>query len=262
MSRKNEDLLGRALPDWKAAISPFDTDFGKVFKGRHVTVTPLDIDAHADGLFASFSKDTTEAIWDYIDGPFDDSRAYADWLRKKTAPRSALFFVVQDKHSKKYEGLVSYLRIVPAEGTIEVGNICLSPALQGTIGATEAMYLMMSWAFSAGYRRYEWKCNALNLKSRRAAQRLGFSYEGVFRQHRVQNGFNRDTAWFAIIDTEWPAVQRAFKTWLADENFDSDGQQRSSLSAATAPLVFAKDPVVVVEGLTLNPFARSTCGIQ
>jgi hypothetical protein len=116
--------------------------------------------------------------------------------------------------------------------------------LQATIGATEAMFLMMQWAFEAGYRRYEWKCNARNLRSRRAAQRLGFSFEGVFRQALVAKGYNRDTAWFATIDAEWPALHTAFTSWLDMSNFDAEGCQYKALSSLTAPVLVARDPAL------------------
>jgi len=136
------------------------------------------------------------------------------------------------------------MRIKPGAGSIEVGHINLSQGLQKTRAATEAMYLLMAWAFEAGYRRYEWKCNAANLGSRRAAERLGFSYEGVFRQAGVVKGRNRDTAWFAAIDSEWPALKSAFETWLAPTNFDANGRQMQSLSDLTAPILVARDPVL------------------
>ena len=140
--------------------------------------------------------------------------------------------------------MASYLRIAPEAGSIEVGNICFGPALQRTKAATEAMYLMMKWAFDAGYRRYEWKCNALNMPSRRAAQRLGFSYEGIFRQALVVKGRNRDTAWFAIIDKEWPALREAYAAWLAPANFTVAGKQRESLADLTRLVRAASDPLV------------------
>jgi RimJ/RimL family protein N-acetyltransferase len=141
--------------------------------------------------------------------------------------------------------VASYLRIAPEAGSIEVGHINLSPELQRTRAATDAMFLMMDWAFEAGYRRYEWKCNALNLGSRRAAERLGFSFEGVFRQAAVIKGRNRDTAWFAAIDSEWPMLKAAFDRWLDPDNFDSDGSQKIALSDLTEPVLVARDPARV-----------------
>ena len=139
-------------------------------------------------------------------------------------------------------GVASFLRISPGAGTIEVGHINMSPALQRTPAATEAMYLMMQWAFEAGYRRYEWKCNAANIPSRRAAQRLGMSYEGVFRQAAIVKGRNRDTAWFAAIDSEWPALKEAFKAWLDSSNFDVNGRQNERLSDLTRLVRPNSDP--------------------
>ena len=141
------------------------------------------------------------------------------------------------------EGVASYLRITPAVGSIEVGHICLSPRLQATVAATEAMFLMMDWAFASGYRRYEWKCDALNLPSRRAAERFGFSYEGTFRQATIYKGRNRDTAWFAMVDRDWPGLQRAYRTWLDPANFDAAGRQRQRLSDLTRPCLVSRDPV-------------------
>ncbi len=152
-------------------------------------------------------------------GRFADEARYADWVRSFEASADPLFYAIRNLETGSWEGVASYLRIAPEAGSIEVGHINFSPALQRTRAATEAMYLMMRWAFEAGYRRYEWKCNALNLGSRRAAERLGLSYEGVFRQAAVVKGRNRDTAWFAAIDAEWPTLKSAFETWLAPENF-------------------------------------------
>jgi RimJ/RimL family protein N-acetyltransferase len=155
-----------------------------------------------------------------------------------------VFFAIHGLQTGRWAGVASYLRITPEAGSIEVGHINLSPELQRTRAATEAMYLMMGRAFEAGYRRYEWKCNALNLGSRRAAQRLGLSYEGVFRQAAVIKGRNRDTAWFAAIDGEWPALKAAFETWLDPANFDDSGRQRRSLAVLTAPTLAARDPAL------------------
>jgi RimJ/RimL family protein N-acetyltransferase len=152
-----------------------------------------------------------------------------------------IFFAIISKKLNKAIGVASYLRIKPNKGSIEIGHINYSPLLQNTTAATEAMYLMMKWAFDNGYRRYEWKCNSLNLKSRKAAQRLGFSYEGVFRQMSINKGRNRDTAWFAIIDKEWQGIERCFIEFLTAENFDDDGKAKVSLSCLTKPLVYKLD---------------------
>ena len=148
---------------------------------------------------------------------------------------------IVEKESGRPLGIASYLRIHPAEGSIEVGHIHFSPLLQRTTSATESMFLMMQWAFEAGYRRYEWKCNALNQASRRAALRLGFSFEGIFRQMMIVKGRNRDTAWFAAIDSEWPALKLAFEHYLDEKNFDEEGRPVTSVSSPTAPLLHKKD---------------------
>jgi RimJ/RimL family protein N-acetyltransferase len=167
----------------------------------------------------------------------------ADWIAEAENSEDPLFFTFAPE-GEEAAGFGSYLRITPAAGSIEVGYLSFSPRLQRSVAATEAMYLMMKWAFEAGYRRYEWKCDALNAASRRAAQRLGLSYEGVFRQATVVKGRNRDTAWFAAIDAEWPALEAAFQTWLAPENFDADGRQKTSLRDLTAPILVARDPAL------------------
>ena len=152
-----------------------------------------------------------------------------------------MFYAVRNLTSGKWEGLASFLRVQPDAGSIEVGYIVFAPQLQKTTSATEAMFLMMRWALEAGYRRYEWKCNALNKASRRAAQRLGFSFEGIFRQMMIVKGRNRDTAWFAAIDREWPALKTAFERYLDEKNFDEEGKPVTSLSSLTAPLLHKND---------------------
>jgi len=153
-----------------------------------------------------------------------------------------LFYAITDLDSGHLGGVASYLRITPQAGTIEVGHINFAASLQRTRAATEAIFLLIQWAFEAGYRRFEWKCDALNMPSRRAAQRFGLSYEGVFRQATVVKGRNRDTAWFAAIDAEWPALKEAFTLWLDPSNFDAQGQQRESLGSLTRLVRVASDP--------------------
>ena len=187
----------------------------------------------------------SDAIWDWLPyGPFDQLEAYRDWIAGVVGREDPVFYAIRDLESGRAAGVGSYLRIAPEAGSIEVGHLNFAPALQRTRAATEAMYLMMAWAYGAGYRRYEWKCNALNLGSRRAAERLGFSYEGVFRQAGVVKGRNRDTAWFASIDAEWPVLKAAFETWLDPANFDTGGVQRQRLSDLTAPVLVARDPAL------------------
>jgi RimJ/RimL family protein N-acetyltransferase len=167
-----------------------------------------------------------------------------NWVSLMAAKSDPYFYAVRLLTTGRVVGVASYLRIDPGAGSIEVGHINFSPALQRTPASTEVMYLLMDWAFAAGYRRYEWKCNALNIPSRRAAERLGLSYEGIFRQAGVVKGRNRDTAWFATIDAEWPALKAAFTRWLEPDNFGPDGVQKVSLASLTAPVLVARDPVL------------------
>jgi len=171
-------------------------------------------------------------VWTWLsDGPYAREEELAAALSVKETGTSAQFFAILPKHSQRAAGYASLMRIDAPNGVIEVGNVMFSPLLQRTPAATEAMYLMARHVFEyLGYRRYEWKCNALNLPSRRAAERLGFTFEGVFRQHMVIKGQNRDTAWYAMLDSEWPARKLAFEAWLASENFDGEGRQRRALS--------------------------------
>lgn len=232
---------GRLLEEWTAPPRPT----GDALEGRYARLEPMKAKVHAEALFAA--KSTDDSIWDYLPyGPFADVSGYAEWVRSFEGSPDPYFYAIRNLETGNLQGVASYLRIAPEAGSIEVGHINYSPALQKTRAATEAMYLMMRWAFEAGYRRYEWKCNALNLGSRRAAERLGLSYEGVFRQAAVMKGRNRDTAWFAAIDAEWPDLRLAFETWLALDNFAPDGQQCQSLSDLTAPILVAKDPARVV----------------
>jgi RimJ/RimL family protein N-acetyltransferase len=208
--------------------------------GRTCRLEPLDV-AHAPDLHAANLQDRDGANWTYLPyGPFDTLDAYVAWVTGVAAAADPQFHAVIDLASGKPVGVASYLRIDPGAGSIEVGHIHYSPLLQRTAAATEAMYLMMKRAFDLGYRRYEWKCNALNAPSRAAAMRLGFSYEGIFRQARVDKGRNRDTAWYAMIDKEWPALDRAFRRWLEPSNFDGGGRQQIALSTLTAPILVSR----------------------
>jgi RimJ/RimL family protein N-acetyltransferase len=170
-------------------------------------------------------------MWTYLAyGPFAGMDAYVAWMGRVCQAPDPLFYAIVEKATGKALGVASYLRIDPANGSIEVGHIAYSPQLQRTPAATEAMYLLMEQAFALGYRRYEWKCDSLNAPSRAAAERLGFTFEGIFRQAVIYKGRNRDTAWYAMIDKEWPALQAAFRQWLAPENFDVQGRQRERLT--------------------------------
>jgi RimJ/RimL family protein N-acetyltransferase len=204
--------------------------------GAYCRLEPLDR-AHAEDLYDANSRDAENRMWTYLPyGPFESLDAYRDWVAEVAAADDPLFFAIVDVRGARATGVASYLRIDPPAGAIEVGHIAYSPLLQRTPAATEAMYLMMRLAFELGYRRYEWKCDALNAPSRSAAERLGFSYEGIFRQARIYKGRNRDTAWYAAIDKEWPALDAAFRRWLSPSNFDAHGNQRVPLRALTAPI--------------------------
>ena len=200
--------------------------------GRVVSIVPLNPLAHAATLFDSTRGVENERLWLYLfEGPFATRADFDSHLKQKASSEDPLFFAILDKHSGDAVGYAAYMRIEPAHRVIEVGSILYTPRLQRTVGATEAMYLMARHVFEdLGYRRYEWKCNALNEPSRSAALRLGFTFEGVFRQHMIIKGRNRDTAWFSMLDSEWPKRKAAFERWLHPSNFDANGRQRMSLS--------------------------------
>jgi RimJ/RimL family protein N-acetyltransferase len=204
--------------------------------GRFCRVEPLQPARHAADLFAANSLDAEGRNWTYLfQEPFTDFESYRNWLEQVAKADDPLFHTIVDLKSGKAVGVATFMRIDRAHGVIEVGNINYSPLLQKTPAATEAMFLMMARVFDElGYRRYEWKCDSLNAPSRAAALRLGFKYEGLFRQAVVYKGRNRDTAWFSIIDAEWPALKRAYQQWLAPENFDAEGRQRRGLAELIA----------------------------
>ena len=199
--------------------------------GRAVTLVPLDAEAHADSLFHKANGGERDRVWTYLfDGPYADLQVFKASLAAKAQSEDPLFFAIIDNASGEAVGYQTFLRIEPAHRVIEVGNILYTPAMQRTIGATEAQYLFAAHVFdNLGYRRYEWKCNNLNAPSKRAALRYGFSFEGVFRQHMIVKGRNRDTAWFAMLDSEWSRRREAFERWLDPGNFDTAGRQKVSL---------------------------------
>jgi len=236
--RETRDI-GAPVGGW----TPPPTPERSVLEGRYARLESLVADRHAAELFKANSA--SDAIWNFLPyGPFASAAAYHRWVREATAADDPFFFAILNRDTGRWEGVASYLRIKPESGSIEVGHINFSPPLSQTRAATDAMFLMMKWAFEAGYRRYEWKCDARNLASRRAAERLGLSYEGVFRQATVVKGRNRDTAWFAAIDSEWPALKEAFEAWLAPSNFDGDGRQYESLADLTQLVRVADDPAL------------------
>ena len=219
--------LGMRVPGWAGAAPPDPCPVA----GRFCRIEPLCLH-HAPDLHAAYSADRDGVVWDYLPyGPFGNVDDFERFLTQSCLGSDPLFYAIIDPGTGQAVGMASYLRIDPPNGVIEVGHINYAPALQRTPAATEVMYLMMRQIFDGwGYRRYEWKCNDLNDRSKRAARRLGFTFEGVFRQAAVIKGRNRDTAWFSITDREWPSVREAFEAWLAPQNFDEAGQQRASLA--------------------------------
>jgi len=222
---------GRELTNWTPPPRPSVP----VLEGHYARLERLDTDRHAEELYQANLLDAS--IWDYMShGPFSSAAAYSEWMRTAAVSDDPFYYAIRNLETGRVEGVASYLRIKPEMGTVEVGSIVFTPPLRRTRAATEAMFLMMQWAFDAGYRRYEWKCDSLNAPSRQAALRFGFGFEGVFRQHMVIKGRNRDTAWYATIDSEWPVLKTAYESWLDPENFDTNDQQRNSLSELTKGL--------------------------
>lgn len=228
--------LDFALPGWQAPPSPPR----EAIDGRLCRLEPLDPERHAAALYAADSAEAGDGSWTYLPyGPFEDFKTYLTWMEQYRSSSDPLFYAIV-VHGQAV-GVASYLRIDRGNGSIEVGHLHFSPRLARTAAATEAMFLMMKTAFELGYRRYEWKCNALNAPSRAAAQRLGLSFEGIFRQAAVVKGRNRDTAWYAAIDSEWPALHAAFRSWLDPSNFDPQGGQKMRLSELTGPILKRRD---------------------
>ncbi len=226
--------IGFPLPNWTTPSLPSC----ELMVGRFCRLEPLNPDRHAEALFAANADDEDGRSWTYMAyGPFHTLASYREWMITTCLGNDPLFFAIIDLADGQPVGVASYLRIAPASGSIEVGHIHCSPRLQRRAAATEAMFLLMQRAFELGYRRYEWKCDSLNAPSRAAAQRLGLSFEGIFRQATVYKRRNRDTAWYAAIDTEWPALHEAFQTWLAPSNFDANNRQRVRLTDLTRPIL-------------------------
>jgi RimJ/RimL family protein N-acetyltransferase len=222
--------VGERLDGWTAAARPAP----EPLRGTHLLLRPVNAATDAQPLYeASHPPLGDLALWTYLpDGPYDSPAALAQTLVwAERPPEDSLFYAIVPTAGQRPAGLAAYLRITPDVGVLEIGHIWFGPRLARTTAATEAIYLLLRHAFDElGYRRVEWKCNALNAASRRAATRFGFTFEGVFLQHMVVKGRNRDTAWFAITDRAWPAVRAGFEAWLAEENFDADGRQRTSLT--------------------------------
>ena len=219
--------IGAPLSGWSARPRPPRTPM----QGRLCQLEPVDADRHARALHEAYAADVEGRNWTYLPyGPFESAEAYTLAIKSVQGLDDPMPFAIVDPVSERPVGVASYLNIAPPMGSIEVGAILYSPALQRHPAATEAMYLMMRRVFDElGYRRYEWKCDSLNAASRRAALRLGFRFEGIFRQAWVVKGRNRDTAWYSVIDSDWPALRTAFERWLDPNNFDALGRQRARL---------------------------------
>ena len=231
-----DEPIGFSVGDWRAPDPPSR----QPMVGRSCRLEALDAERHSSDLHQANTQDRQNRIWTYLGyGPFERQDEYREWAHGAGRSSDPLFYAIIDGATDKATGVASYLRINPASGSIEVGHVNFSPLLQRTRAATEAMYLMMKRVFEAGYRRYEWKCDALNARSRAAARRLGFSYEGIFRQATVYKGRNRDTAWYAVIDKEWPELESAFTRWLDASNFDRENRQQLSLTDLTRPILKA-----------------------
>jgi len=219
-------MLGSKV-NFKKAKKPLK----KKLRGEYVFLEPLNINKHSKNLYLNFSKDKKNIIWKYLPyGPFKNFLHFKKWLKSECLKKDPFFYSIYSKRHKQYCGMVSYLRITPKHGSIEVGHINYSPILQNTVEGTETMYLMMNNAFeNLGNRRYEWKCNNLNKDSKKAAKRLGFKYEGIFRQMFIFKGRNRDSAWFSIIDKEWKKIKIRFKKYLKPSNFNNYYKQLKKL---------------------------------
>ncbi|QAX82432.1 GNAT family N-acetyltransferase [Pseudomonas sp. DTU12.3] len=208
--------------DWKGVPAPTAT----LLEGRFIRLERLDPARHGDELFAALEGPGADPkLWDYLPyGPFPERNVFNTWLNNHAAASDPYFFAVIDRASAQVQGILSLMSIVPAQGRIEIGHVTFGAPMQRSPKSTEAVYLLAKHSFDLGYRRLEWKCNNGNARSKYAAERLGFSFEGVFRQHMVVKGQNRDTAWYSILDGEWPAIAAGFKQWLSDENQTPDGQ--------------------------------------
>jgi RimJ/RimL family protein N-acetyltransferase len=230
MSAKMDDKtqpIGEALPGWTPRQRPPATPMN----GHDCIVEPLSVEAHGNALFEVLCTPDAKSGWTYQrDEQPKDRETFHAWLAANAASQDPMFHAIVDRETGKAVGVASFMRMDFANGVIEVGHIHYAPVMRRTPAGTEAMFLMMQRAFDLGYRRYEWKCDSLNAPSRRAAERYGFTFEGIFRQAVIYKGRNRDTAWFAIIDRDWPAIKRAFEQWLDPANFDASGRQKRQLA--------------------------------
>lgn len=243
MPDSNGNPVGLPVPSLEPAERPDST----VLIGGRVRIERLSAEDHAHDLFVALTTDPHPSLWTYMpQGPFESERDLTAWILGVEQSTDPLYYVIVDGETNRAIGIAAYLRIDTLNRTIEVGWLTFSSQLRRSTLATEAMHLMARHAFELGFRRYEWKCNALNAPSISAAERLGFSFEGVFRNAVIVKGHNRDTAWFAITDSDWPAVAAAHQHWLMPENFDNSGKQRTSLRDATRPLLHSHWPTLTV----------------
>lgn len=234
MTARNEhgQPIGDPVPAWRPVPRPE----AEVLSGRYCVLERLDPERHADDLFAAYAAAVDDRDWTYLPiGPFTARDAYRDWVEQAAGSDDPRHYAVVDRATGRSLGTLALMRHDPDHGVIEVGYVIFSPALQRTRASTEAQYLLMRYVFDdLGYRRYEWKCDSLNVPSRRSAERLGFAFEGTFRQAVVTKGRNRDTSWYSIIDREWPGIRAAFESWLDPGNFDAEGGQLTALAAGSA----------------------------
>ncbi|MFO2465487.1 GNAT family N-acetyltransferase [Pseudomonas sp. 15FMM2] len=223
--------MSTSLADWKGAPAP---DVQQI-DGRFIRLEKLDPARHGDGLWQALEGPGADPkLWDYLPyGPFSERAAFDGWLNNHAANSDPYFFSVIDRENGEVQGILSLMSIVPAQGRIEIGHVTFGAPMQRSPKSTEAVYLLAKYAFEQGYRRLEWKCNNANARSKYAAERLGFSFEGVFRQHMVVKGQNRDTAWYSILDSEWPTVGAGFTAWLSEENQAGSGQLKSLAQCRT-----------------------------
>jgi|TARA_B110000459_G_scaffold23562_1_gene22681 RimJ/RimL family protein N-acetyltransferase len=244
MPNANGTPIGIEVSQSSKTVLP---DTGTVLSGPLCRLETLSAEFHAQDLFEAFSLDASDSLWTYLpQGPFQFADEFLSWVQHVQGQQDPAFYAIIDEQTNKAVGVSAYLRIDQRASSIEIGWLTFSPLMQKKPIATEAMYLMMKNAFDLGYRRLEWKCNALNAPSIRAAARLGMSFEGVFRQATIVKGHSRDTAWFSILDSEWPHVRSAIETWLASDNFDEAGNQKLRLSDLTSPLLQDSWPQITV----------------
>jgi RimJ/RimL family protein N-acetyltransferase len=235
MTQRKNNLgqpIGDPVSDWKPVALPPRTSI----TGRYCRIEPLDVERHLHDLYDAFSEDAEGSLWTYMAvGPFASIDDFQAWMKPASKTNDPLFHALIDLSTGKAVGMAAYMRIKQDVAVIEVGNISYSPRLQRTPTATEAMFLMMKRVFhELGYRRYEWKCDSLNEASRRAAERLGFNFDGLFKQAVIYKGRNRDTAWYSILDSDWPRLENAYRKWLSVDNFDKKGHQKQRLQEFTA----------------------------